>query len=438
MKSWIARVALFLFVGLAIGVYRVGSWLRGKRKRPANHPFRVFLIGNFDSVGWLSAHAGPLVKCRSVDEVYVICDEPLPLEMKDVTFHCADADLRRRFGRGGARIIVLLQLARKLRPQVYMGYHIMPNSPLALIAAGLFGGKAIYQMTGGPIQVLDGGVQSENPLLRATRTPSKLQESLLCQMVRCFDLVIVRGTKAKAFVTNRVAMPRCEVLTGAIDTARFSPEDRSEKEWDLVLVSRLVASFKGVERFIDVVGILKTLRPGIRATIVGDGPDRDLLMKRATDRGVTGSIEFAGRCRDVRGILNRSKIFVLLSPSEGMSIAMLEAMSCALPVVVTDVGELGDALRVGAGGELIEYGSAEDAAKLLEALLSDEQKRSQMAANARNRIVGSYSVEAVARLWESMLSENPQVVPQAMDPDVFRKEIGFRGEPSSTNGCSRG
>ena len=430
MKSLIARVTVFLFVGLSMLVHFIGSRLRGKRERPDSRPFRVFLIGAFDSAGWLTAHAGPLVKCRTVDEVHVICDEPLALEMEGVTFQCPGVGLRRCFGRGGARIVVLMRLAWKLRPKVYMGYHIMPNAPLALLAAGLFGGKAIYQMTGGPVQVLKGGVESENPLLRATRKPSKLQEALLCQMVRCFDLVIVRGAKAREFVTNRVRMARCAVLTGAIDAARFAPEKSIVKEIDLVLVSRLVASFKGVERFIDVVGSLHARRPGVRAIIVGDGPARDELMVRAAELGISSNVAFAGRCQDVRGILNRSKIFVLLSPSEGMSIAMLEAMSCGLPVVVTDVGELGDALRQGGGGSLVEYQNADEIARLLEQLLSSEVTRCQIASNARKRIVDCYSVEAVADLWDQLLSCKYRVVRNCFN------ENGF-GRRDSISDCNR-
>lgn len=419
MMSLFARVTVFFVVGLAMAVHFVGSHLRGKSTRRGDRPFRVFLIGAFDSAGWLTAHAGPLVKCQTVDEVHVICDEPLNLDMDGVIFHCPDAGLRSRFGRGGARILTLLRLARDLRPEVFMGYHIMPNAPLALLAAGMFGGKAIYQMTGGPVQVLNGGVESENPLLRATRTASKLQEFLLCGMVRCFDLVIVRGGKARSFVTGHVGMARCAVLTGAIDTTRFAPEESVAKEWDLVLVSRLVASFKGVERFIDVVGSLKPLRPGVRGIIVGDGPARDLLMSRAADLGVSDNLEFAGRRMDVRAILNRARIFVLLSPSEGMSIAMLEAMACGLPVVVTDVGELGDALRVGAGGRLVDYQNPGEVARMLEELLSDEPTCGQMACNARMRIIDRYSVEAVAELWDKLLSSMRQSTSEPLELDDF-------------------
>src|SRR6478736_1116195 len=104
MKCWVARATVFLFVGLAMVVHFVGSRLRTKRKRPASRPFRVFLIGAFDSAGWLKAHAGPLMKCRTVDEVHVICDEPLAIDLPGVHFHCPDTGMKRFLGRGFSRI----------------------------------------------------------------------------------------------------------------------------------------------------------------------------------------------------------------------------------------------------------------------------------------------------------------------------------------------
>jgi glycosyltransferase involved in cell wall biosynthesis len=417
IRGWIARLTVFLFVGMAMVVHAVGCRFRGGENSHGKRPFRVFLIGAFDSAGWIQAHAGPLAYSQTVDEVLVICDEPFPLELDGVSFCCASPRMRRWLGRGGGRVAVLFREGFRLRPDVYMGYHIMPNAPLAMLAAGLFGGKAIYQMTGGPIQIEKGGVESENPLLRATRTVSEHQENLLASMVRRFDLVIVRGSKARDYLRNRVRMERCAILTGAIDIHRFVPRELEKKDVDIVVVSRLVASFKGMERVLDVLGELAVIRPDFQAVIAGDGPAREVFLKQAEDLGIADRVSFVGRTQDVRLVLNRGKVFVLLSPSEGMSIAMLEAMACGLPVVVTDVGELSDALKDDGGGQLVNYLNPTLVAHLLDELLSDPSKWRAMSAAARKRIADSYSVEAVAKHWDELLScrERSKLISDAVD-----------------------
>lgn len=433
MKAWLARGIVFSFVGLAIFVRNVGSWLRRNSKNVEKRPFRVFLIGAFDSAGWIRAHAGPLVQCRTVDEVYVICDEPFNLNLEGVTFRCASPRVRRWVGRGGGRLWVLFSEASRLRPQIFMGYHIMPNAPLALLASGLFGGKAIYQMTGGPIQVEGGGYRSENPLLRATGRASVLQEKLQFRLVKSFDWVVVRGEKAAVFVRDRIGMNHCFCLTGAIDTDRFVPAAPEEAEFDLVVVSRLVGEFKGIERFLEVMAHLRVLMPNVRAAIAGDGPAREEFEKVARHSGVDRNIRFLGRTQEVRTVLNRSRVFVLLSPSEGMSIAMLEAMACGLPAVVTDVGELGDALLDDGGGVLVDYKGSEEVARLIHGLLEDPERCHGMACSARRRILERYSMSAISNLWDSVFTslnqsgsfENLLVVSTVLDGECSTDKVGL-------------
>lgn len=423
MKAWLARGIVFAFVGLAIGVRTAGSWLRRNSKQDQTRPFRVFLIGAFDSAGWIMAHAGPLVRCQTVDEVYVICDEPFNLELEGVTFCCASPKVRRWLGRGGGRLWVLFSEAFRLRPRIFMGYHIMPNAPLALLAAGLFGGKAIYQMTGGPIQVEGGGYRSENPLLRATRRASLAQENLLIRLVKSFDWVVVRGEKAAGYVRDKIGMERCLTLTGAIDTERFAPAENRAVEIDLVVVSRLVGEFKGIERFLEVMARLKVLLPNVQATIIGDGPAREEFEEDTRRNLLEHNIRFLGRRQDVRTVLRQSRLFVLLSPSEGMSIAMLEAMACGLPAVVTNVGELGDALKDDGGGVLVEYRDSEEVALLIYELLKDPERCYRMSCNARRRILERYSMNAIANLWDSAFSSSDQSK-RFENPIVIRPILG--------------
>ncbi len=400
MKAVVARTALFTVLTFIIGVHTLGRGVRRFLKKPNKRPNRIVMIGTFYNQGWFYAHVGPLVKCPLVDEVLVVCDEPVKLELDNVSFHCPSPQLIARVGRGAARILTLLRVGWRLRPQVYMGYHIFPNGPLALLAAGLFGGKALYQMTGGPNQVIHGGYLSENPLLRATGGPSRVQEMLVFSLVRRFDAVVVRGSKAREFVHQRRLNKNCFVITGAIDTDKFKPGD--EKDIDVIYVSRLVEK-KGVENYLEVLTLLCADKPNLKAGIIGDGPLRASLEQTVESTGIKNNVQFHGKLLNVAPVLSRSKVFVLLSPSEGMSIAMLEAMAAGLPVVVTDVGDLSDVIAGKGGGVLLQKMEPAQAAADIAGILDDEEVWNQCSRAARQTILAECSVQAIAERWQREL-----------------------------------
>ena len=58
-------------------------------------------------------------------------------------------------------------------------------------------------------------------------------------------------------------------------------------------------------------------------------------------------MSFVGHQEDVAAWLSKSRVFVLTSDSEGLSLSMMEAMMCGLPAVVSDVGDLGDLSKMG-------------------------------------------------------------------------------------------
>lgn len=401
MKALFARLTLFLFVGLSMLVHYIGCRLRRPATRSDSLPFRVFLIGAFDSGGWLEAHVGPLVKCQRVDEVHVICDVPVPVNLPNVFFHCPSAGTRRAFGRGISRILMLLRSGLELRPTIFMGYHIMPNAPLALLAAGICGGKAIYQMTGGPIQVIGGGFQSENPLLCATGSPSRIQERLLLSMLNCFDLIVVRGSNSVEFLRRHGLEKKSLIITGAINIEKFCPS-QGEKDGSLVSIVRLVKN-KGVEPYLMTIQKLSAKGQTTNNRLVGDGPVRAEFERLARELSIERNVEFCGRLTDVTPVLGRSRIFVLLSPSEGMSIAMLEAMACGLPPVILDVGDLGDAVLDGHNGLIFKNFDADTISSRIIELLADPAKLKVLSDNARQVIVERFSVASISSRWDEAL-----------------------------------
>jgi glycosyltransferase involved in cell wall biosynthesis len=255
-------------------------------------------------------------------------------------------------------------------------------------------------MTGGPIEIVGGGAYSENRLLANLGRASRLLESLAMAVVREFDLVVVRGSKAKAFLIDRGVRP-VTVITGSV-TFPSEPTAR-DREYDLVFVGRL-AAIKQPLQFVDIVASLRRQLPNVRAAVVGDGPLLNAARERAIALGIEQSIDFLGQIQDVERILTRSKVFVLTSQSEGLSIAMAEAMAAGVVPVVADVGDLGDLVIDGVTGFLVTPDNVSEFAHRAALLLQDPTlwaRQSHAATEAARR---QTSVDVVTAKWTESLS----------------------------------
>ncbi len=130
---------------------------------------------------------------------------------------------------------------------------------------------------------------------------------------------------------------------------------------------------------------------------VGDGPLRADLERDAGPR-----VQFLGQRRDVSELLASFDVFVLSSSTEGMSIALLEAMAAGCPIVVTAVGgnvELIQHMQTG----LVVPPNDEAALRLaIERLLNDHALAQRLGEAAHEAVRQRHSVEAMTRRYEEL------------------------------------
>ena len=397
-KMLFARLAIAMILVVALAAHSFRRLVRNS-DLPRNND--IAIIGTFYNDGWFEAHARPLIESEEVGRLYIISDRPIQTNSPKIVFRCPGETSRRFLGRQLSRLATLLSVGWSCRPAIYMGYHIMPNAPLAVFAAALFRGKSAYQMTGGPLQIQDGGYLSENPLLRATARPSRLQERLLFALLRRIDAVVVRGSSAKHFVQENRLSDHCFVITGAVDTTRFQAES-SPKEYDLVYVGRILED-KGIELLLEVVLELAAHIPDLKVALVGDGADRTRFESETKQKNLSHIVSFVGQSDAVETYLAKSKAFILLSDSEGMSIAAIEAMASGLPVLCRDVGDLRDLVKHGVNGLLFKTNDAARIAVDIADRLKDDETLEHMSVHAQQIIAEDYSIRAMTQRWEPEL-----------------------------------
>lgn len=366
-----------------------------------NHarPQRVLLTGQFVSDRWLAAHVRPLALSDACERVYVVSARPM-LAMDKVEYVCPPGWLIKVLGQAGARTVCLFSAARRLRPDVVGGFHLLCNGLFALLVARSVGAKAWYFCVGGWTEVQGGGARGENRLFGMMVDDDPVVERQLVRAVRQFDLVVTMGTKARDFLRGIGATNSIEVIPGGIDPNEFPPPP-DPRPIDVVGVFRLVP-VKRIDVWLRAVAELRKQLPTVRAVAVGDGRLLDELLKLRHELGVDASVEFVGHQNDVPSWLSRSRVFLLTSDSEGVALSVMEALSGGCPVVVSDVGDLRDVTRDGENGYLVPRGDVAAFADRLSRLLSGGDSWQQY---SRSALCGaaSYSIEATTRRWTGIL-----------------------------------
>ncbi|MCD6255660.1 MAG: glycosyltransferase family 4 protein [Deltaproteobacteria bacterium] len=131
-----------------------------------------------------------------------------------------------------------------------------------------------------------------------------------------------------------------KVIHNGIDFKKIKSVKPSEEESDIVFAGRLIKE-KNVDVLIKAISLIKREISDIKCIIIGDGPEKEKLMKLAKELRVENNVKFVGfleNHNDVIAYMKSSKVFVLPSTREGFGIVALEANACGLPVVTVNHG----------------------------------------------------------------------------------------------------
>lgn len=184
----------------------------------------------------------------------------------------------------------------------------------------------------------------------------------------------------------------------------------------LVIVGRITHQ-KGYDVLLEALSRLEGLHFGCE--IFGDGEDRGAVEAELVTRGLTGKVSLSGVVDDVPERLNGMDLFVLPSRAEGLSNALMEAMSAGLPCVATNIGGNTDLLEPEGGGGAIPLGEfhlagngvlvnpedPEGLAAALQLLIGDQALRERLGRQARSWVTEHCCLERVTERYLELYDE---------------------------------
>lgn len=330
-----------------------------------------------------------------------MCDNPV-INLEKVHFVCPSSTSCKFFGRALAKFFVAFDCGLRCRPSLYMGYHIFPGAVSALLLGSIFRKPTCYQNTSGVVELAGGGWMAANPLLHKLFKPSNVVEKLAFKVVRSFDLVVVRGTKAKKYVRELGCRSTLAIITGSVPVNKNIVLSK-DKDIDIIFVGRLTDT-KRPEIVVQVVSKLVKDIPHIKVAIVGTGPKEKDLLLLISKLKLGENIKLYGQINNPLEMLKCSKLFILTSRSEGMSIAMLEAMSVGAVPVVSNVGDLSDIIKNEENGFLVDGDNVDKFAKIILELINNNKLLTYVSSKAVHSSINYSGVNVITKKWESTLS----------------------------------
>ena len=175
---------------------------------------------------------------------------------------------------------------------------------------------------------------------------------------------------------------------------------------------------KGQRFLLEAVHRLQTQGINVQVSFAGNGPEQDALVTQAQVLGITEQVTFLGNV-DHTELLDsysegRYDAFVLPSLHEGISIALIEAMSRGLPAIATDVGGTRELLTAGSG-QLIPPEDVESLASALTLFARNEPERRREGEAGRARVMADYDIRGVVDKLEAKFQaarSSPRTAPK--------------------------
>ncbi len=291
----------------------------------------------------------------------------------------------------------------------------MHKYDVLLLGSGLLGttGWFVKKLTQKPVVIVTHG-------LDLTYTKSWYQKLWVKIFIPSADKLIAVGNETvRAGVKRNIPEEKFVFIPNGIDTEKyFAPHSREElakilkfdiADKNVLLTSGRLARRKGVAWFIR--NVLPKLDEKIVYAVAGDGPDRQNVLDAIKETGLEKRVFMLGRVSDeIRDTLfNTCDLFIqpnikIKGDMEGFGISVIEAVSCQLPVVVSELEGLKDAIKNGENGFLVEPENPEAYVSKINSLLTDETYRKEFGQKSRQYVLDNYQWKNIAEKYIKEIS----------------------------------
>ncbi|MGM0771765.1 MAG: glycosyltransferase [Halobacteriota archaeon] len=347
-------------------------------------------------------HLYPITLLDEMEKLIVVRDKNGP-DIDKVEYYCPPSwTLKIPIIALFYKFVLLTYLSILERPELVHGYLLFPHGIIAFIAGKLTGKKVGVSMLAGPVELYAPG---RSPIGKYTYCrplpPLNFSAKILLYILNRCDIITVTGSYTRRYLESKgIKEDKVSILPHAVDN-NFKRVD-STRDYDIVFVGRM-AGVKHVETLIRSIEIVRRTHENVKVAIIGEGECKPRLEELTRELGLMENIYFAGYQSNVWNWYNRGKMSTLTSEREGFPYSVVEALSCGLPVISSNCGNVSDLIEHGYNGSIIDdYQDHSSFAKAIIELLEEPEKLSAYSNNAE-KSVRHLNEESVTNVWDTII-----------------------------------
>ena len=172
-------------------------------------------------------------------------------------------------------------------------------------------------------------------------------------------------------------------------------------------IGRMARQKRG-EDIVFAMALVAILRPDAHLLMIGEGPERDKLMKFARDIAIDNLVRFTGHRADAAKLLSVMDVFWLASDFEGLSNSLMEAMAAGVPCIASDIPPNRELVVDGETGFLVRVGDRVGFQQFTDRLLSDAELARRLGDAGRERMRREFNIDSMvdahAKLYREVVT----------------------------------
>jgi glycosyltransferase involved in cell wall biosynthesis len=294
------------------------------------------------------------------------------------------------------------QLARHGSGGIYHAYDLKMSTWIATIAKFLFGGRSI-------IKLRSGVYYYKNIFPSLFSFSSTLSRMYFTLPLRSADCILVVSNEVRDFLLDMGISPeQIALIPNAVNTKRFFPATPLTNKLKIreklnIPGNKTVFLYTGRLQAIKGIDILlrgwkngqKLINEELVLVLVGD--HSEIVDEINDDPVLAKSIIMTGIQKNVVDYYQAADIFIIASRTEGLSVSLLEAMACGLPVIASNVGGTPDVVHHNENGLLFESENVNQLAKHISKMLEMREKWDQIGKHNRQTILEYADLDVCTR-----------------------------------------
>ncbi|VVB85289.1 D-inositol-3-phosphate glycosyltransferase [uncultured archaeon] len=220
--------------------------------------------------------------------------------------------------------------------------------------------------------------------------------------------IAVSGMTKRNLEALGVSGSDIHIIPNGIDLRRIAGIQPSNYKCDIIFIGRLIKE-KNAGILLEAIGHVKKVRPDVQCSIIGDGPEKEKLVRFAAGYGLSDNVRFFGFMDydEMIARLKSSKMLILPSGREGFGMVVIEAFACGVPVITVNSPRNAASLLVNEDTGLVVGLDTLELAEAICTLVKDRTLRQKMSSSLLekaeeydwDRIVGQ-----LTRLYEGSMA----------------------------------